>query len=109
MKTALRRARYNADCRAEAERQDFERTLGFTAEKSKDVLDADFCEWAKTYDGPRFKFLSYLVLIYNDNSASGYRPVMAYRRELVCNLVCKVPAFQGQLPNRGGADQITLR
>jgi hypothetical protein len=57
IKSALRRARYNADCRVEAERRDFERTLGFIVEKPKDVLNTDFCEWAKAYDGPPFNFI----------------------------------------------------
>jgi len=57
IRTALHRAKYNRDCRAEAERQDLERTHGFTAEKPKEILNTDFCEWAKTYDGPRFNFI----------------------------------------------------
>jgi DNA methylase len=73
IKTAVSRARYNADCRAEAERQERERIYGFTAEKPKDILNEDFCEWAKTYDGPRFNFLhcDFPYGIYNHQRQQG--------------------------------------
>jgi ParB family chromosome partitioning protein len=73
IKSALRIARYNEDCAREAERQAFDRANGFTAEKPKDILNMDFCEWAKTYTGPRFNFIhcDFPYGIYNDQRQQG--------------------------------------